>query len=251
MRMKYYIVVLFFSVCFSIFYGAFAAWAGPPFVTDDPEPVEFRHWEIYLASVYNCGADGTTGTAPHIDANYGAAPEMHVNLVVPLAYAGLPGKSTRFGLGDVSVGVKYRFIRETSFCPQAAVYPHIDLPTGDSSQELGTGHTTLFLPVWLQKSFGPWTTYAGGGYWFNKTAAGDKDYWQGGWVLQRELSKILTLGAEIFSFTQEDESGTGETGLNAGAVINLSEKHHLLFSAGGDTKGPNAHFAYAAFQWTI
>jgi hypothetical protein len=23
---------------------------GPPFVIDDPEPVEFRHWEVYLAS---------------------------------------------------------------------------------------------------------------------------------------------------------------------------------------------------------
>ena len=28
-----------------------ALFAGPPFVTDDPEPVEFRHFEIYLASV--------------------------------------------------------------------------------------------------------------------------------------------------------------------------------------------------------
>ena len=28
------------------------AWAGPPFVTDDPEPVELHHWEVYLASQY-------------------------------------------------------------------------------------------------------------------------------------------------------------------------------------------------------
>ncbi|HEV3191748.1 MAG TPA: hypothetical protein VGY54_14660 [Polyangiaceae bacterium] len=24
--------------------------AGPPYVTDDPELVEYRHWEMYLAS---------------------------------------------------------------------------------------------------------------------------------------------------------------------------------------------------------
>jgi hypothetical protein len=24
--------------------------AGPPFLTDDPEPVEYRHWEVYVAS---------------------------------------------------------------------------------------------------------------------------------------------------------------------------------------------------------
>ena len=23
-------------------------WAGPPFQTDDPEPVEFRHYEVYV-----------------------------------------------------------------------------------------------------------------------------------------------------------------------------------------------------------
>jgi hypothetical protein len=24
--------------------------AGPPFVTDDPVPVDYQHWEVYLAS---------------------------------------------------------------------------------------------------------------------------------------------------------------------------------------------------------
>jgi hypothetical protein len=25
--------------------------AGPPYITDDPEPVEYQHWEVYLASI--------------------------------------------------------------------------------------------------------------------------------------------------------------------------------------------------------
>ena len=29
----------------------FSALAGPPFLTDDPEPVEYEHWEIYVASI--------------------------------------------------------------------------------------------------------------------------------------------------------------------------------------------------------
>ena len=33
---------------FQLTLGLIVAWAGPPFVTDDPEPVEYRHWEIYL-----------------------------------------------------------------------------------------------------------------------------------------------------------------------------------------------------------
>ena len=31
---------------FSFLLGQIVAWAGPPFVTDDPEPVEYRHWEF-------------------------------------------------------------------------------------------------------------------------------------------------------------------------------------------------------------
>ncbi len=26
------------------------ALAGPPYTTDDPEPVEYRHWKLHLAS---------------------------------------------------------------------------------------------------------------------------------------------------------------------------------------------------------
>jgi hypothetical protein len=155
-----------------------------------------------------------------------------------------------YGIGDVELGVKYRFLPETICCPQAGIFPLVELPSGDASSGLGSGHASAFLPVWLQKSFGPWTTYGGGGYWFNKTAAGDNDYWQAGLQLQRDFSKLLTAGAEIFSYTQKAEGGTCETGLNAGLILNFTDEHHLLLSAGGDTNGPNQHFAYAAFQWT-
>jgi len=38
--------------------GALVAVAGPPFVTDDPEPVDYRHWEFYIASMHTETADG-------------------------------------------------------------------------------------------------------------------------------------------------------------------------------------------------
>ena len=28
-------------------------WAGPPFLTDDPEPVELKHWEFYAAAQWS------------------------------------------------------------------------------------------------------------------------------------------------------------------------------------------------------
>jgi hypothetical protein len=225
--------------------------AGPPFITDDPEPVELRHWEFYAASSYNHSAGETIGTAPHIEINYGAVPETQLHIIVPAAYSVPAGKPSHYGPGDVELGVKYRFLSETSVRPQAGLFPLVELPAGDSAAGLGSGHTSAFVPVWIQKSFGPWTSYAGGGYWFNKTSAGDTNYWQAGWQVQRDLSKALTVGAEIFNFSSRSQGDPGETALNAGLIINFNEEHHLLLSAGGDTYGPNTRFAYAAFQWTL
>ena len=49
------------------------AWAGPPFITDDPEPVELHHWEVYLTSMYWNGKSGAFGTAPHSGQRSGVA----------------------------------------------------------------------------------------------------------------------------------------------------------------------------------
>ena len=113
--------------------------AGPPFFTDDPAPVELKHWEIYFASQYLQTADHRSGTAPHIDANYGAFPNLHVHVNVPAVFNRPAGEPTAFGYGDTEFGVKYRFIQETDFRPQVATYPTVEAPTGDSDRGLGNG----------------------------------------------------------------------------------------------------------------
>src|SRR4030042_6547615 len=45
--------------------------AGPPFVTDDPETVEYQHWEAYLAAQYKNDRDEVSSTLPHLEINYG------------------------------------------------------------------------------------------------------------------------------------------------------------------------------------
>ena len=36
--------------------------AGPPFKTDDPQPVDLHHWEFYLASQQTFEVHGTSAT---------------------------------------------------------------------------------------------------------------------------------------------------------------------------------------------
>ncbi len=60
--------------------------AGPPFVTDDPEPVDYQHWEFYIASQDAKMGGDWSGTAPHFELNYGVVPDVQLHLIAPLAY---------------------------------------------------------------------------------------------------------------------------------------------------------------------
>ncbi len=235
---------------FPLIVGLMVARAGPPFVTDDPEPVEYRHWEIYLASQDAKDKDGWSGTDPHFEVNYGALPNLQLHLIAPLAYVRPNDGSSHYGFGDLELGVKYRFIQEADWRPMVGVFPIVDLPTGNSSLGLGSGYYRIFLPIWFQKSLGPWQSYGGGGYWIN-TGSGNKNYWFFGWQVQRELSKAITLGGEVFYNTPTARAEGGRTGFNVGTIVNLTDEHHLLLSAGRDIHGQNRFSAYIAYQLTL
>jgi hypothetical protein len=224
--------------------------AGPPFVTDDPEPVEFKHWEVYLASAYSHERDGDSAAVPMAEVNYGAWPELQLHMVVPFSYDHPDGEASHYGLGDIELGAKYRFIKETDTMPQVGFFPLLELPTGDEKRGLGNGKAQVFLPIWLQKSFGQWTTYGGGGWWYNP-GDGNKDFWRAGWEIQRQITEHLTLGGEIFLNTADSIGAEDEVGFNLGGIYDFNENMHLLFSAGRDFKGPSEFQCYVGFQLTL
>jgi hypothetical protein len=234
--------------CGACLSAAFAG--GPPYTTDDPVPVDYRHWELYLASQHAHGRFGQTGTAPHVEVNYGLAPDVQLHVIAPFSYAKFRTRTIRYGLGDVEIGAKYRFVQETEGRPQIGVFPHVELPTGSSPRGLGGGRAQIFLPVWLQKSWGSWTTYGGGGYTFNP-GPGRLNYWTVGWEVQRDLSKAVTLGAEIFASTPSAAGERSRTSFNLGTVLTLGPRQFILFSAGRDIRGPSDLTLYVAYQMVL
>jgi hypothetical protein len=224
-------------------------WGGPPFRTDDPETVDYQHFEMASGIEYENDRGTLFGTAPHFDMNYGAAPNVQAHLMVSDDYVRNKGGPTLLGPGDVELGVKYRFVQESEYVPMVAIYPLFEVPTASRARSLGTGQPQLFFPVWLQKSEGPWTSYGGGGYWINP-GGGNENYWYAGWILQRDITKWLTLGAEVFHQTQESRTYGSETGYNMGAIVNFTQLHHFICSAGTDIHGPANFFFYAAYLLT-
>jgi hypothetical protein len=185
-----------------------------------------------------------------VELNYGAVPNLQLHLIAPVAFNAPSQESRQLGYGDTELGIKYRFLQETARLPQVGVFPLIELPTGDAARDLGSGHTQVFFPLWLQKSSGPWTTYGGGGYWINP-GAGNRNWWFVGWLVQRQLSSRLTLGAEIFHETANEVGGTSDTKFNVDTIFDFSPTYHLLLSAGHTIQGPSGFQAYIAFQATF
>jgi hypothetical protein len=71
-------------LCVSI--GITPVIAGPPFKTDDPEPVEYQHWQVYVASQYANDKNGVLSTFPHFEVDHGVLPNVDLHLLIPFGY---------------------------------------------------------------------------------------------------------------------------------------------------------------------
>ncbi len=198
------------------------AFAGPPFVTDDPVPTDYRNWEIYA---------GVLGE-PFLEFNYGAMPNVQVSM------------STGIGNFGTQFGIKTRFVQEANGWPQISLYPSVAFPT-----EAGE-HAVPFVPIWMQKSSGAWTVFGGGGVYVNR-GPGDRDYTLVGAALERTLTKRLTIGAELYHQSADEIGGTGTTAANIGAIAQIGRYHAILFSAGRGLHGNDAFSGYASYEFAL
>ena len=230
--------------------------AGAPFRTDDPQTVGLGHYEFYTFSTGIVVSGHTSGFLPAFEFNYGLIPDGQFHIVTPVAFESVSGGSTSFGYGDTELGFKYRFVNEdkNGWIPQIGSQPLLEVPTGDESRGLGAGHVRAFLPIWVQKGFGEWTTYGGGGYWINRAVSTqDQDYWFFGWVLQRKITDKLSFGGEIFHQTANKIGGKDSTGLNFGALYDIDDHKHILVSVGRGIQNAsetNRFSWYVAYQIT-
>jgi hypothetical protein len=217
--------------------------AGPPFETDDPEPTEPGHWEIYAFATTARTAFETEGEAG-LDINYGLAPDVQLTAVLPISYA--REDRDRLGLGDVELAVKYRFLRqrEGSPLPDISFFPAVSLPTATNG--MGSGRVQLFLPLWLQKDFGPWSLFGGGGLHLNP-GAGNRNYWSAGIGISRAIGERLSLGAEVIHETGDEVGERARTGVNFGLTYRIDSRWSLLFSGGPGIQHSHDEGRYALY----
>jgi hypothetical protein len=220
------------------------ALAGPPFRTDDPMPIRFRHGEFYLFSTAVVDRSGFGGIGPAIEFNYGALPNVHLHIVMPMAFSIPKNGPPKTGYGDTELGIKYRFVKQSDYLPDIATFPIFELPTGNAAKGLGSGKLQTYLPLWLQKDIGNWTIYGGAGYWINP-GVGNKNWGFSGLLVQYNFSENLFLGMEMFHQTPSSNFASDNTGLHIGGGIPLAQNSQLIFSAeAGSGITSYKHFSY-------
>jgi hypothetical protein len=207
-----------------------AAVAGPPFLTDDPGTVDLHHAEVNLISQQTRADGGRAGSASG-EVNVGCATETQCHVAAPVAFNRQDAGSLQAGLGDVELGIKYRFLNRPEDGWSAAVYPTFFLPTGNAARGLGNGRAQLLLPLWVQRTSGKWSWDAGLARLVNR-ATGARNSWFAGLLGRRSFGDRLSLGAELFRRTSTAVGIPSASGFNVGAIVQVSERQNLLISAG-------------------
>jgi hypothetical protein len=239
------------------------AWAGPPFQTDDPEPIDYKNYEFYTFGGVDGTGVATNSVGPAVEFNWGALPNVHLHIILPLAEI-FPSNNPKFapsgvgptavGLGDVEAGVKFRFVQETKRRPQIGTFVMFELPTGSAAKGLGVGKTWYKVPLWAQKSWGPWTAYGGGGETVFNNIDGLRNFPFVGALVQRDIGKKWTLGTEAFYHGAEG-AAAAQTGsatlLDFGGYYKIRDPgFQILFAYGHSIVGQAENYAYVGLYWT-
>jgi hypothetical protein len=230
------------ACCFT----TFSTRAGPPFVTEDPEPPPPGGWEINVPFIIERTPGETDMNTPLFDLNYGL-PNIQLKLEIPVETIHDDGDGTASGPGDLLLGVKWRFLNNEQSHLQLGVYPQVLVPTGDHTRGLGQGGSAFVLPLIAQKNWDKWTLYGNVGYWW-QAGAENRDYVYAGAVLEREINEQLTLGVELFGNSPKERGVRSEFAFNVGGTWKLNKHLNLLFTAGRDIVGDTHAMAYIGLQ---
>jgi hypothetical protein len=183
-----------------------------PFYTDDTAVTELRKGHFEFFNEYDglqLQDPNRTQNTANFKLNYGLPHSVEVDVDFPhLSIYRTEGNAPSHGFGDTNLGVKKSFRNESagSRLPALAASFYIEFPTGDESEQLGSGLHDYWLNLIAQKSLFPTTRITGNaGYLFaGNTSTGAigtttrGHVFPGGISLQHDFLASLTLGAEIF-----------------------------------------------------
>ena len=148
-------------VLFLLILPVATAKAQQPFVTDDADTTPKRHFHFEFSNEFDLlqrsSFPSRKQNTADFELDYGLFDRVEIGIESPwLTIFNAPGTipKTPSGIGDTNLSLKYNFLREreNSRMPAMAVAFDLELPTGDTKRQLGSGLSDFYMNVILQKS---------------------------------------------------------------------------------------------------
>jgi hypothetical protein len=135
--------------------------AQQPFVTDDADTTPKGHFHFEFSNEFDLlqrsAFPNLKQNTADFELDYGLLDHVEIGIESPLltifnAAGSTPG--TVSGIGDTNVSLKYNFLkeRENSRRPAMAIAFNLEMPTGDTTRQLGSGLADFYVNGILQKS---------------------------------------------------------------------------------------------------
>jgi hypothetical protein len=246
---------LFTVAAVLVFPPCLQAQGGAPMITNDGGTPGNGHWEIDIVAGGSGSEGGKSLYAPDLDLNYGVGRRMQLKLEVPYLWQnGGAGSPWRSGLGNSTLGFKWRFRDDDSRGPAVSTYPHLELHNpGSRSFDRGLVGTApkLLLPVEVTHQFGAIGVDTEVGYNIVSDGIDQTVY---GFLLGGRPIQAVELMGEIYGTNAV--SGNDHTVLaNFGTRVHFSPLVGLIASGGHtiavSSNEPDSWIGYAAIQLTF
>ena len=210
----------------------YPAFAGPPFLTDDPGMAP-KGWDVYTNAVYTNTSSGNTITAPILDVSYSLTPRFQFNTTMAYVTLHPNGAVLQSGVADTDFKFKWRFADadERTGAWDVGIAPTVTFPTASMADGIGDGLWRYRVPLIFGKSWGRVTVQAEIGYKF-VVGHGVSDEFAGGADLQYALSDAWTVGAELYDTVPITDTAAHNPLVNFGASRKVREGWIVMASVG-------------------
>jgi hypothetical protein len=232
--------------------AATPAWAQIPFYTDDADTTERGKFHLEFANEHDwlqkSSLPGKRQNTTTLTLNYGLTDRIELGVNVPFVKS-FHDRPSMLGnpssIGDTQFGVKARLRdeREDSRLPAVSVVFYVEVPTGSTLKQIGSGLTDYWLYGVLQKSLSKRTTgRLNGGVLFAGNSSsgllgirGERgQVFTGNGSLVRDFTPKLELGVEVFGgVTNNFNLSRGQLEGQIGGSYAVGENFALTFGVLG------------------
>ncbi|MFN2531956.1 MAG: transporter [Pyrinomonadaceae bacterium] len=238
------------------------AFAQQPFVTDDSDVTPKGHFHFEFSNEFDflqrASFPSRRQNTADVELDFGLLRGLELGVEFPLltiVNAAGTGLQRQTGVGDTNLSMKYNFVREReqSRRPAMAIAFNLELPTGDTKKQFGSGLVDFYINSILQKSLRQRIKLRlNGGVLFsgNETTGviGIKTrgtVFTGGGSLVKQITPKLDLGVELVgAITRNFDLGRGQLQTLMGGNYSLSDRAMFDFGivAGKYAASPRVGF---------